>query len=466
MAGRRCSVPGVLAVSLIACISGVAKPEPLSANGIQPPATQPHLSFQELKQQVQQAQAEPTFFDDDKRFDPTQLMREMRAISDHDLQAIFDSVPSETWHGVGNDLCLTEISSRGGAYWQNSLSTRYARMEEQKKAAQNAGPDFELNGRQLAVLMALRRVQKKDDPLVVLIQGKSVLECNLGYLPEIVANLTNLDAERRRVSLETGGDYRGAARHNKWRIQAYDGAGKALPEIAAVDMGGIMQSTDLEFGESISETLPIGAYVSIEKPGTYTLVVMYHPEIEIANISTADSLICPRSIRLTLTVTPITIETTDAEQASAAALIKKLPTDGTVKILGGMYSDTVNDFMPKDSPAAQLKQLGWNAVPELISSVNGKALNPTQRAWALGLLYSITDQQNPMDEKDIVGPFEYRHSGWVQFGNGPGSGQSASRASLSVLVGNRDEQAQMKFAKGWKPWIEKGYIKIVKNDQH
>ncbi len=33
--------------------------------------------------------------------------------------------------------------------------------------------------------------------------------------------------------------------------------------------------------------------------------------------------------------------------------------------------------MPKESPAAQLKQMGWKAVPALIAAVDGEKLNAT-----------------------------------------------------------------------------------------
>jgi hypothetical protein len=104
-------------------------------------------------------------------------------------------------------------------------------------------------------------------------------------------------------------------------------------------------------------------------------------------------------------------------------------------------------------------------VPALIAAVNGNQLNPTQRAYALGLLFSITEQQNPMDVPNLLGPFEYRHSGVVEFGGHPGSGQAISSQAFSVVVGKIDPQAQMEFAKSWTPWIEKGYLKVIQADK-
>ena len=121
----------------------------------------------------------------------------------------------------------------------------------------------------------------------------------------------------------------------------------------------------------------------------------------------------------------------------------------------------MKDFMPFDSPAAQLIRYEWKAVPELISAVNGHKLNPTQRAWALGVLYSITNQRNPMDGSGVIGAVEFRHSGWVKVGDLPGIGHAAAGESISIPFGQIDESKQLDFARGWTPWIEKGYIKLV-----
>ncbi len=78
------------------------------------------------------------------------------------------------------------------------------------------------------------------------------------------------------------------------------------------------------------------------------------------------------------------------------------------------------------------------------------------------MLFGITDQRNPTQLPGVLGAFEYRHSGWIGLGDEPGGGASLSRESMSVLVGDIDEQAQIDFAKGCNPWNEKGYIKVTK----
>jgi hypothetical protein len=310
------------------------------------------------------------------------------------------------------------------------------------------------------VLTALRRVQGKSDPLTILVEGKSHLECRLGYLPPIAANLTNLDPEKAVVQFEKGGDYRAASRANKWRVQVTDAQGHVLPEIDDPDMGGFMREETLAYGESMPALLQLGAYVAIDKPGTYAVTVMYHPRIRIACLTRVDGLICAHSLPITLDVRPIEIESTDAEQAGLAALALQLPKTNPVNILAGAADkEAVDAFFSKGSPAAQLKLAGWQAVPTLIAAVNGDKLTPIQRAWALGLLFGITNQNNPIDTPGAIGPFHYRHTGWISLG-GVESGRSVSQRSMDVFEGEIKPEAQTGLAKRWNKWIENGYIKV------
>jgi len=387
---------------------------------------------------------------------PREMLRRMQALSDQQLEKVMAD-PTKLGASI-DELCLTEVVRRGGPHWESVLKSG---LQDGAPAA--TAPDPLLEGSSnVTLLTALRRVQKKTDPLVILVTGKAEIKCHVGYLPVLMANLTNLDSERTQVKLELGGDYRGASRSNKWRIQVVDADGHVLPEREDEDMGGFVHFETLEYGESVPMRLPVAAYVDVSKPGTYTVTVLYHPFVRIGNVSSVDGLVCCHSLPLKMVVEPVKIETTDEEQNRAAALILKLPANGPLHILGGAYNEqAAGDFMPKDSPAAQLLQLEWKAVPELIRAVNGKTLNPTQRAWALGLLFSITDHNDPTQTPDVVGPFEYRYSGWVLYGGGPGM-QSVSQKSVSMPEGKIDAKAQMEFARRWLVWIDQGYIAVIK----
>ena len=353
------------------------------------------------------------------------------------------------------DLCLHEVIRRGGPDWERTLK---AGAEGTIKG--NDQENWRLRESQLEYLTALRRLQGKPDPTLILVGGKLELECRLGYLTGLNVNLTNLDADKAEVRFDSGGDYRGSNRRNKWRIQVADAHGHVLPEKKDCDMGGFGHFISLEYGESHMAPLRLADYVQIDSPGEYTVTVMYHPRLHIGCLDNVDGLICARSLPIKLTVTPMEIYTTDAEQAQLLSLVLHLPEKGPVMILGGAADKaTAEEFYPKDSGATQLKLAGWRAVPPLIKAATGTELKPVQRAWALGLLYSITDRNDPTEAAGVIGPFKYQNTGWVSFG-GPGGGEATSTSSAEVLTGDIQPEAQWKFAQTWKPWIERQYISI------
>jgi hypothetical protein len=296
---------------------------------------------------------------------------------------------------------------------------------------------------------------------MILVEGKAELRSKLGYAPIIRANLTNLDSERAQIHIEYGGDYRGISRANHWRIQVTDSDNRAVAERVEWDMGGFSTMRDLDFGESIPTTLSVREYVNIEKPGTYTMVVMYHPTLRIGCAADTRGLLCVQSIPIKLEIKPIEIETNEKEQAEISRLITKLSKAAPVKILGGAYTGSeAAEFLPKDSPAGQLKLASWKAVPALIRAANSDKITPVQRAWVLGLLFGITDRNNPIDTPAVLGAFQYRHTGWVSFGSDPGEGFSTSQMSMDVETGEIAQKEQMEFASRWKPWIEKEYVRL------
>lgn len=375
----------------------------------------------------------------------------VRKLSDDELRRALDGSDD------GLDLCLNEVVRRGGTEWERTLLARADR-----KIKGNDEASWRLRESQLEYLTALRRLQGKPDPTLILVEGKLELECRLGYLTGFEVNLTNLDTDKAEVRFDSGGDYRGSNRRNKWRIQVVDGHGHVLPEKEDCDMGGFSHELELEYGESLPATLRLADYVQIDAPGDYSATVIYHPRLHIACMENADGLICAHSLPIKLIVKPIEIETTDGEQAQLLDLVLHLPNKGPVKILGGAADKpTAEAFYPKESGAAQLKLAGWKAVPPLIRGATGSRLTPVQRAWALGLLFSITDRNDPMEAGRIIGPFKYQHTGWVSFG-GPEHGAAVSTRSAEVLVGEIDPAAQTRFAATWKPWLERGYITFKK----
>jgi hypothetical protein len=383
---------------------------------------------------------------------PRQLLGMLQNVSDAQLESLLGNPPEDLQDTTGFELCLTEIIRRGGPYWEQNLKARYAaqRVADTKTENHNFG------GKQVLLLTALRRVQKQEDPLIILVTGKLRIQTTIPELSGVEANLTNLDADSFSVwDIDS-----------HYHIQVTDAAGKHLPQVDHSNNGDaqlISGPMTLQFGESLSRYLPVGDYVSVEVPGSYTMEVLYHPIQRIRDVPAVEGLICCKSLPIRFVIKPKTVDTTSAEQAQIAALALKLPDKGVVQLVGGPYDERLAEFMPKDSPAGQIRELGWKAVPELIKAANSSNLNPTQRAYALGLLTTITNLHKPwedsgLDNFEILGSYEYRRSQ-----------ASSSREDVRRLIGlandiKIDEKVQIEFARVWKPWIEKGSIKLIMAD--
>jgi len=382
-----------------------------------------------------------------------QILASLAKLSDPELEQVVDQ-SSGGWPGGAVDLCITEIERRKGTYWEKALTARLA------GDLSSTQPTQTLRGlADISALTTLRRIQGKPDPFMILVEGKAEIHCTIADPLELMANLTNLDSERAAVDITTGGDYRGAGRSNRWRLDVTDGEGHLLPEIRTQDEGGILNGEHLTFGESIPNRIWVGRYVQIDRPGVYTMVVLYHPEISIALTASDEGLVCVRSIPIRISVDPVKIESSDAEQADCAALIKRLPNKGAVKLVTGGYDPRTPEFFGEGTVEAQIAAMQWTAVPQLIRAANDVSLKPTQRAWVLALLYTITNFNDPTEARGVLGPFVSRPNGWTALRLPDGKIITDSRSAGEG--DSLDDKAQLEFAKVWKPWIERGYIQIT-----
>src|SRR5262249_54568078 len=121
---------------------------------------------------------------------------------------------------VGQDLnhreaYLCEIARRGGTTIEAFLTSEYKELSKEPKM-------------NLEVLTALRRAQKKRDPLAVVVYGAKDLDAVYPRLPHFVVSLKNADAEELPFRCEKGGDYR-SGRQARWRFDVRDSQGNACP---------------------------------------------------------------------------------------------------------------------------------------------------------------------------------------------------------------------------------------------
>jgi len=413
--------------------------------------------------------------------------QEVRSFSDVEL---LEALREANGEDKERDNLLTEIVRRGGKQWERELrglvdgqKSQCEKWEQYLSGlikGQNAQhektdpqgvvrlPPHHVPDRYVALLTALRRLQNKPDPLTVLVAGKATVNCKKGALPVVQVLLTNLDVDREPVTIQSGGNYR-SGRLARWRFVVRDASDHELPQNMSLGLmgGGISGERILEYGESWTARLRMADYVDVFVPGQYTVQILYHDEIAIANCENVDGLIVSRSLPLKLTVDPIEVEITKKSRQAVRKHIRSLPATGPIKFLRGPYSERVHDFIAAESSCGRLLALGWDAAPDLIEAALDPQLDPVRRAQILAILFSVTSQNDPR-VRGVLGPYEYRDSNWMflsePIDEAPFA-MSGGTHSKSVRTRNIDVEAQMRFAEQWRVWIGEDYIRVKQTAQ-
>ena len=425
----------------------------------------------------------------------------------------FQSVPdpelAECFEKLGPDLplkesaydfdrCLTEIIHRGGRKWESILQQRLDSMqaarlkmeadmrtltserqrvdgskaERVEARRRESGKYFSIvrnreSTRNCAVLISLRRIQKKTDPVMIVVSeaASKKSHCTFGDWPRFDVSLLNVDVEEQPVIVRWGGPSQNG-NPLRWKVEVRDLKGKRvpkrdwkedlefLPRSAILFMGrirGISTLRTLQFGESLKTRLGMGYYVHVDRPGEYTVRILFHNAVEIAHRDDLDGLILARSVPFKFRVYPILISTTQAQRREAAKWIGALPEEGPV----------VFSTASADSPSRKLLAAGKAGVPELIKAGVSKQTHPVRRAWILAILHTIMGRYAITQYEGIFGP------NVRLFGKGAAFGRESGIPWTAYATGRRekredsiDEKKQIKLAERWQDWLDKGCIKI------
>jgi hypothetical protein len=397
-------------------------------------------------------------------------LAELRKLSDADLFARYDtaSVVEDSFgekDEVTRENVLVEVVRRGGPAAEKWLRAKMEADYEQKikekevrdalTARHEADPKNEALAEEyrksqwalrrlednLAIFTALRRVQKKTDPLTVTVTVPKDAVATTRELPTLGVKLTNTDPEQLPLWFTFGGDYR-SGRLARWRIEAVDDKGRPVPEPPGeliIEGGGLFGEGTLGGGQSWEGHLPMASFVRIREPGEYMVRVLYHNHVTIADDG-MNGLIVFESKPFKLKVAPKKVITLHAgDRARARAAIAALDEREPVRVVTDNYGPEYHAFIPPDSPAGRLHDLGWRAVPTLLEVLRDEKVTPRRRAWVVGLLYGITRKQgmNPFgitpDWERVVGPYHVK---------GPGSAASGGGTPL-------DGEQQKKLAAAW-----------------
>jgi hypothetical protein len=380
-------------------------------------------------------------------------LKELHDLTDEQLFAQYESAKasriSRDDNGMRKDYLLTELVRRGGKecekWLKAALDAETAKREDSKE------DQFTLRS-SLQVLAALRRVQKKSDPVVVEVRLPDVLRGDTRELPTLQVALTNVDDEKLDVVMMQGGDYR-SGRQARWRLEVHDAKGQLLPQRKnrGIMGGGMFGMATLRHGDSWPTQLPMDSFVQITEPGEYTVRVLYHASETIADRDDVTGLIMCVSKRFKLQVGKAPKKVLSLEAGSrtrAKDLIAALAEKGRVKVVMGGYTKAIHDFIDPQTPEGQLLTMGWQAVPELLDTLSDERISTQKRGWLLALLFAITGERdlNPFDSlrggdkpHNIIAEYEYRSIG-----------RQCSGSSYVAI----DAKEQRAFAQKWLKFKE------------
>ena len=300
------------------------------------------------------------------------------------------------------ETCLTEMVRRGGSRWQEFLAAELA--QARAVAADDDVEDLEL-------LTALRRAQGRGDPLALeLVDGASELECTFPWAPTVHLTLRNVDVERQTFHLTFGGDYR-SGRFARCRVEARDAHGSLIEPLPSPGFmgGGMLTRAPLPPGQAEDFMLPLGLYIQWPSPGEYQVRVQYHDQQSIDEERDVSGWILTTSPVFTVRVAPLRVEARRAELDALAAQVAALDVSQPVLLVSGHWSADMSFQGEPATPQDHLFRAGWKSLPVLLDALENKGLEPTRRAWVLGMLWNIAGIHNPANRR-ALGAYRWAES--------------------------------------------------------
>lgn len=272
----------------------------------------------------------------------------------------------------------------------------------------------------LELLTALRRVQKKPDPISIEVTLPKDLKVFPGRMPSLSIKLKSADVEKNPIWINLRPTYFATRRQAKFRFEVRSADGVILKTILNPSLerhfGGLRCDGWLEFGGQFDTVLYMGDFTNIQTPGEYTVTLLYHARLPIADIedeTKLEKLIVFRSEPFKLVVEKPhkrRIQLSQADREKVMSLVEALPNDGFVQIVGGVYDEDDYEFVSPKYEPGKILTLHWTAVPTMIDSLSGEILSLHQKAWVLSLLFTITGERdlNPIDFPGALPKYEGR----------------------------------------------------------
>ncbi|MHC4405547.1 MAG: hypothetical protein ACYTG0_38365 [Planctomycetota bacterium] len=358
---------------------------------------------------------------------------------------------------------------------------------------------------ELLLLSAIHQLEQRPPPVRIEICGEKSRDVVWTEMPALEIALVNQHPDRETVVWQEGGNYR-HGRRESLGFDVTDDMGRVMPVVVPSMMrGGMIHDVELKVDERWRQRVPLASYCKTLAPGRYRVRAAYAFGSPVGCIQDKWKSFMIMSNPVEFVVQPREITVTKAKQKSVSEhleemelsmpfvkqreqqdLVAKLGrwlqaftgrSEPPLRFIDGKYDpETHKSFIPPESPAGQLLQLGWVAVPSMIDVLGDEQLHSDKRAWILALLYSITGVNDPRSDymvawtdapAGVLLSYEYKSArGWsvvhseesgepASFSMGFGGG---GRADSSVNLEN-----QLRFAKRWTKC--RNYLQVRGEDQ-
>jgi hypothetical protein len=316
----------------------------------------------------------------------------------------------------------------------------------------------------LELLTTLRRIQRRAAPVHIRlgIDVTRPLVYEFPALPQVPVALVNRDAEKLAVGFTEGSDYR-TGRPARWRFEVRNAAGKLMPvrEWLGYDGGGLYNEGALGCDETWSTDLDTRAFVPALPPGRYTVRILYHDCLcisEMADARVVAALVTCASGDFSLVVVPRVVTVSNASNREIRRLLDRIELDRPVRIVAGTYGRWAEELVPPDSAQGRLLKFEFQAVPPLLRALEDERLPAERRAVILGLLFSLTAENDRREEHSVVGECRFVEGPWSAWGGDGAGGISFGGSGSST--GTIDEAKQREFAKRWSSW--KDHVRVAR----
>ena len=220
---------------------------------------------------------------------------------------------------VGAEIAVRiDLKSFGFQRWGSGVQADTATLSLCRRTEN--GPDFVASPINVAVLPpGVRAIKEMDDFLTAYeVDGASV---EAGFVPEAIrlvdgeeirATFVVRNVGEQAFTYDFGGDYRGANRHNRFKIEVQDSEGNQLkdPDEGRFDHGGLGNGIPVYPGRLSSQQLDVSKYRTFPGPGQYTVTARFTME-NLFNRSGKQASI-PVESKFPLTILPRTEENVEA----------------------------------------------------------------------------------------------------------------------------------------------------------